>query len=774
MSINIAAGAMGSMWFIVCSPQPIFNVFLRNVLGISSTELGLLLTVTQFMAAFQLVSIFIFAALKRRKPFVILAHIVQRVYAFVLAGAAFWAQSGAAAGNPRGPAGAFPFIFGAMSLAWVAWNACSSGWWSWVADIFPDAIRGSFFGRRSAVINAVNIVWFFLVTLALDWIPDGYAFMAYGIVFLVGGTVGVADLLLHILIPEPPQERNSSFSMGDFLAPLRDRNYLGFVLAIGLSLFSINVFAPFIGPYTTSPDGVGAPNTWLGISYALSQLAWIAAAPIMGIMMDRYGRKPVVILGLLSVLNWVGYFFISGRNYAFLIPAMSLFSGFLASGFWEGQNQMMLSLTPEKNRTAYVSWYLALTGMIASMGPYAGGFLYDRLSGLELSPLPGIHIGPFQIVMAISLALTLLSILALSKINEARGRPFGYVFSRLANPEFFRTVLNLNIISGSTESERTVRALRMVDGPTSDIALTEVLGRAKDLDMEVRIEAVRALGRIRSKTTAPVLLSLLDESSMLRCEAALALGKLGLPSALPRLMEGLSSDSTDFQEACARAIGLTCQACAREEGPGLESPIAKALFDLFLNSGEETVAASAAEAVSRMGDVDAAVDIYPRYHSAIDPRLRRELAVALGNLVGRPGEFYQFLSGDPSGKRSRLQRLGQEAARNARLCAASTAATPEARQAMETSIAGIADAIEEGTHAKLLKAVVETGQALLSFIPLKAFSSGAAAGHREDRIALLRWFMDELELIAARHGSDCELQELDALLGLYALARFEP
>ncbi len=763
MSLNIAAGAMGSMWFIVCSPQPIYNVFLRNALGISSSRLGLLLSVTQFMAAFQLVSILIFGALRRRKPFVIGAHLVQRAFAFVLAGVAFWAD----AAHPARPDAAFPLILGSMTLAWVAWNACSSGWWAWVADIFPDTIRGSFFGRRSAIINAVNILWFFLVSLALDWAPEGRAFAVYGAAFAVAGTVGILDMVLHLFIPEPLPEKRERLSAADFIAPLRDRNYLSFMLAVGLALFSINVFAPFVGPYTTSPVGIGAPNTWLGISYALSQLAWIAAAPMMGLMMDRYGRKPVVVLGLLSTLNWIGYLFADGRNYVFLLPAMSLFSGFLASGFWEGQNQMMLSLTPERNRTAYVSWYLALTGMIASAGPYAGGLLYDILEGASLRIVPGLEMGPFQIVMLASLGLCFLSMLALSRIREGRERPLGYLLSRLANPEFFRTVLNLNIISGSPESARILRALRLMDGPVSDIALTEVRSRLADPDMEVRIEAVRALGRIKGADSAPDLIGLLEEPSLLRCEAALALGKLGDPRALPHLVKGLSGDSPELQDACARSIGLICQACAGGSTDGAGAPESRLLLDLFLRSPSEALSASAAEALSRLGDVDAAVDIYPRYRTSADPRVRAQFAMALANLLGGPGEFYQYLSGSQGKKNARLQRLYQEASRRSLALAIRL---PSADRALvEAALAEIGTSLEG--EGEILAPLSRAGQALLHALPApESIDDPIERG----RLALARWFFEELERASASMEAGPELRELDASLGLFALARLSP
>ncbi len=91
-------------------------------------------------------------------------------------------------------------------MSWVLFNISSSGWWSWMADLFPERTRGTFFLRRSAVLNVVNILWFFGVTIALD-VFSATPFLVYAVVFLIGGIAGILDILLHIPIPEPVRKR---------------------------------------------------------------------------------------------------------------------------------------------------------------------------------------------------------------------------------------------------------------------------------------------------------------------------------------------------------------------------------------------------------------------------------------------------------------------------------------------------------------------------------------------------------------------------------------
>jgi MFS family permease len=90
--------------------------------------------------------------------------------------------------------------------------------------------------------------------------------------------------------------------------------------------------------------------------FVISQLLWILLSPAWGMLMDRMGRKPVVMIGLLFTLSWIGYLFLAHRNYTYLLPIIALAAGgTLAPAFWDGTNQIMLSPTPEHNRLSFVA-----------------------------------------------------------------------------------------------------------------------------------------------------------------------------------------------------------------------------------------------------------------------------------------------------------------------------------------------------------------------------------------------------------------------------------
>lgn len=641
MRLNVLTGCLATVWQIVCTPQPIYNVFIRNALGASASTLGLLVGLIQLSGVLQIVAIFAYGYSPRKKPIFVAAHLIHRLLTVSIAAAAFTA---AAKGDRSWGIRA---IMITVPISWAFMNASSAGWWSWVADIFPENMRAGFFLKRSALINVINIVWFFLAGMLLDLFEGPGTFWVYGAIFSVGALTGIVDIVLNIFIPEPIPAERPPFRPVDALEPLKNSNFVYFSFAAGVVQFSINMATPFQSPYIVDPRRIGAPNTWLGIMYVISQLAWVLTAPFWGTVMDKWGRKPVVTLGCFFALSWIGYLFLTPRTYVYLLPLISIGVGLLSPAFYEGVNQMMLSLTPERNRIAFVAWYLAIVGIVSAGGPVAGGLLYDALSGFSL------NVGPFAFtdfhaVQLAAIVLVAVSAYLMSRVREGKERPISFVMGRIANPLIFRTYAYLEELAASVDPDRAETALRSIDSCTGDLALDEILARLDDPYPEVREEAARALGRIASPLAVdPLCARLRDPSSSIRAAAARALGKIGDKRAVEPLAATLrEAASEELQDACVQALGDIGGDRSVEE-----------VLALYRREISDRVRASAGDAASRLGLFEAAWEIYPRLCETSNPALRSQYAIALANLVGNPGEFYKLVGGSGAAKAARIGKL---------------------------------------------------------------------------------------------------------------------
>ncbi|MBI9097066.1 MAG: MFS transporter [Spirochaetaceae bacterium] len=647
LKLSTVAGCGFTIWFSVASTQPIFNVFFTNILGASSAQLGLLVGLIQMSAIFHLLAIYIYGILKERKKYFIIMHLFHRSFALVLSVVTYLV----------GKNGSSPFaikvIITSVAVSWIFSNSSSSGWWSWMADLIPGKIRGSYYGRRSSIMQIVNILWFMTVSIILDTLTGINVFNIYSAIFLIGAVGGILDIFLFIFVPEPHQEKTENITINQFFEPLKNKNFILQAFAVGMGVFAINVFAPFTAPYITSPKTIGAPNTWLGIMFVISQMMWILVVPFWGVIMDRFGRKPVVMMGCLIFLGYLGYLVLTPANYVFVLPVIALLVGLCAPAFWEGINQLMLTLTPSKNRTAYVSWNFTIIGVVSSGGAYLGGAIKDRTEGVYIKILDNYSITNIHFILFICVFLLIVTMILLGFVKEHKGRDLGFVVNRIARPGIFRTFASMSTLGSTKSSGSIAKALRSIDDYSQDLVLDDVIERLYDPDPDVREEAAGALGRMGSHEALHALIEQLkDEGSTIRTQAAKALGRIGHKDALPSLLEGINDSSEDVQDACTRALGYM----------GDEDSVHR-LLSTIKNIGSDRLAASSADAASKLGAIEAVWEIVPRIHNSLNPVLTRQLAIALANLLGDPGHFYKYVTGKSSQRESNINALFAEVVR---------------------------------------------------------------------------------------------------------------
>lgn len=153
-----------------------------------------------------------------------------------------------------------------------------------------------------------------------------------------------------------------------------DKNALIFglisVLLYGIGFGLTTPVVPFlVQPYVNSPQSQAIVIALLTFIYAVCVFL---AAPALGALSDRYGRRPVLIICLLG--SAIGYL-IFGIGGALWI----LFLGRIIDGITGGNISTILAyfadITPHKERTKYFGWAGAASGIGFIIGPSLGGVL---------------------------------------------------------------------------------------------------------------------------------------------------------------------------------------------------------------------------------------------------------------------------------------------------------------------------------------------------------------------------------------------------------------
>ena len=365
------------------------------------------------------------------------------------------------------PIGAVPFVMDApgapavsaviflMALRGLVAPVWATSWTSWMRDLVPQDVLGSYYGRRIAVVTGAVAVVGLGGSFFVRWwegaaSPDD-AILAYSFL-LIGGalTFGVASPVFAMRAREPlmPAALESGRSALAVLAePLRDRNFSQLVRFLFVWSLTSNLAIPFFAVYMLSELGLSLPAV-IGFT-VLSQAANILFVRVWGPMADRVGSKAVLSLSaslyLLVILGWV--FTAYPERHFLTLPLLGVlhvFAGVAGAGVGLTMSTLTLKVAPEGKATPFLGVAAIAASVGAGIGPIAGGLMADYFSdrslGLDLtwtSPgevldLPALSLTGFDFLFVIAFLVGLFSLNLLVALREKGEMPRETALGELA------------------------------------------------------------------------------------------------------------------------------------------------------------------------------------------------------------------------------------------------------------------------------------------------------------------------------------------------------
>ncbi|MHC4294500.1 MAG: MFS transporter, partial [Planctomycetota bacterium] len=356
-----------------------------------------------------------------------------------------------------------------LVILWASWFLAGAGttaWFNWMGDLIPRRIRGRYMANRARLCRCVQIVAVIALGLIVDAVTvsdapetaEGQPTLLWvtSVIFVVAAVFGAIDILLFRRIREivpsvgdaprkaavdirvaPPRSGNPASVLAYWarytaaavrqilIEPMRDAGFSRYVISGAAIIFSMAASGWYVWIYALEHLGFSKLGT-NALFLVIAPLMGIASARMWGKLIDKWGRRPVLILATLGIsltllpwffatrdtphpqfiaasVNWVsrGASGLLGKEIALVgasTPLGAYLLGVLAcvgggicwTGLLLGQSGVMLGFSESAGRSKYVAASSVLIGMGGVVGGLAGGVVAQSLQFLQDNP-----IGPF-------------------------------------------------------------------------------------------------------------------------------------------------------------------------------------------------------------------------------------------------------------------------------------------------------------------------------------------------------------------------------------------
>jgi len=468
-----------------------FLVAFAVKLGASNFVIGLLAAIGPLAQLLQLPSILIVEKIRNRRLITVVAAALSRFCWLIIALSPFI--------FPAKIAIAVLLILLAAVSAFGAVSGCS--WNSWMRDLIPEKVMGSFFSRRMRISTGVGIALSILAAMYLDFWKKQFAeqeLAGYSILFFLGFTAGVLGLFFLAKTPEirMPQVQERIPILKLLSLPFRDENFRKLIAFMCSWNFAVNLAGPFFMVYMLKRLGLSM-SFIIGLSI-VSQVMNFLFLKIWGKYTDRFSNKSVLAISgplfIGSILAWT--FTTMPEKYFLTIPLLiviHMVMGMSSAGVSLASGNISLKLAPKGQATAYLATNTIVNSVAAGVAPILGGKFADFFAGRELawtlnykSPsgefaLPTLNLQQWDFFFALAFVMGLYALHRLAMVKEA-----GEVEEGIIARELFSEVRTQVRILSSIEGVR-----QMVSFPFSVVRNLAVrIGTGNNNEIEPNKERI--------------------------------------------------------------------------------------------------------------------------------------------------------------------------------------------------------------------------------------------------------------------------------------------
>ncbi|HEY7090761.1 MAG TPA: MFS transporter [Tepidisphaeraceae bacterium] len=428
----------GSIYFATTGTGAPITLFAQG-LGASKFQFGLLSAMPFLASLLSLPSSVLMARTGQRKWIFFWTHIAHRIIWLPVALVPVWIMQ-IGGGGPSSTAVRSFLILVFLNYAGQAIGA--PAWFSWMADIVPDELRGRYFARRRSwgIVTAIPAA--IITGVLLDRLRQSGASSDVlrslrwcGYIFMFAAWMGLTDISLFAPVPDVRAVPHKRSLLHIFSRPLRDRHFLFFAGYVGTLAFAANLIGQFLTLYLIEKLKVTNTSVQLMLLVAPS-LAQLLMLSVWGHAVDRMGKKPVLALASLGLVPVAFGWCLMSSGAIWLGYILTSAGAALQAGVDMANSNMILEMggTSDTEGTAGTS-YVAVNAFIINVAGCFGGLFAGLLAqslqhwSYDTGILGLGSIGFYEVLFILSALLRLLALVVfLPKLHEPTAKPTHVTF----------------------------------------------------------------------------------------------------------------------------------------------------------------------------------------------------------------------------------------------------------------------------------------------------------------------------------------------------------
>ena len=371
----LGGNLFGTLHGIVCGGGTAALVGLAGMLGAGDMEFGLLVAIPQIAALMQIPFSLLVNRTHKRKIYMLTIGLVSRL---------LWMFFGFLPLLSRVPESQLPLItlialLGISSILGSVINVC---WFPWFSDLAPLRIRGRWLSLRDTLTATGSLLFGLLVAYLLDVLPID---SKYIVIFLIGGGLGVLDMICFAFAPEVWTAKPKKDPMHKtILEALRNKPFMKLVIMWTAWCFTANLSGSFLTPYAMNSMGLTFMEITIYGTVAAS-VATVLAVPRWGRTLDRFGSKNVMLIGCIGASLTPAFYLLSTPGNIWPTLLHNVVGAFFWSASNLAANSMQLSASPDESRPTYIALFSCITALVGvALGTLCGGWFLEWCNAARL------------------------------------------------------------------------------------------------------------------------------------------------------------------------------------------------------------------------------------------------------------------------------------------------------------------------------------------------------------------------------------------------------